>query len=106
MLEFRVNHTGALPVYALSAMETPGAKLRRLRRLRGLTLKQVAGAIEVSEQAVSAIELGKTKGAKPENFLKLCAFYEIEDPWRFVFEKSRSEVASDLRTRLSRRSGT
>lgn len=103
MLEFRVNHGAAECMYAFDTMETPGEKLRRLRKLRGLTLKQVAHAVGISEQGVSQIELGVTKGAKPENFLKLCAFYEIEDPWRFVFEKSRHEVAAELRVRLHRR---
>ena len=106
MLDVAVNHAGVVALYAIHPMDAPGAKLRRLRELRGLTLRQVAETIGISEQAISQIELGRTKGAKPENFLRLCAFFEIEDPWRFVFEKSRTEVAADLRARLRRRPGT
>jgi transcriptional regulator with XRE-family HTH domain len=82
-------------------MDTPGTRLRQLREMRDLTLQQVADVVGISAQAISQIETGVTKAAKPEHFLKLCAFYDV-DPYKVGFGKTKSEVASELRHRPKR----
>lgn len=106
MLKFHVNLAGRLPSYAGpmdSAVfpESPGARLRQLRNMRDLTLEQVAAIVGISAQALSQIETGVTKNVRPENFLKLCAFYDV-DPYKIALGKQKSEVASELRRRPTR----
>ena len=77
---------------------TPGGRLRQLRTLRGLTLDQLGAVVGISAQALSQIETGVTKNVRPENFLKLCAFFDV-DPYKIALGKQKSEVASELRRR-------
>lgn len=83
-------------------MSKSGERLRQLRALRGMTLEQVAQVVGISAQALSQIETGTTKNVRPENFLRLCAFYGV-DPYRVHFAKSAEEIAAELRTRRSTR---
>lgn len=98
MLEFHVNHTGGVSPYAIAMEDAVGTKLRTQRKLRDMTLEQVADAIGISPQALSQIECGTTKHAKPEHFLKLCAFYDV-DPYQLGFGKSKAEIAAEVRRR-------
>lgn len=86
-LEAAVNHAEGVPVYAYG-MDTPGNRLREMRKARGLTLEQVAKVAGISLQALSMIETGKTKNIRPDNFLRLCAFYDA-DPYYVVFGKPK-----------------
>lgn len=70
--------------------------------MRDMTLEEVADVIGISAQAISMIETGSTKGAKPENFLRLCAFYDV-DPYQIAFAVPKGEIASQLRLRRATR---
>jgi len=48
-----------------------GKRVSVRRKYLGLTQEQVAGAMEVSAQMISNLELGK-KAIRPENLVKLC----------------------------------
>ncbi len=106
MLKIHVNHAGEVPGYApqmdvLALPDSPGARLRQLRSMKGLTLEQVADAVGFTAQALSQIETGVTKNIRPEWLLKLCAFYDV-DPYRLVLGKQKSEIASEIRRRSTR----
>ena len=106
MLKMPVNHAGEVPGYAhlmepSAVADNPGARLRQLRTLKGLTLEQVADAVGFTAQALSQIETGVTKNIRPEWLLKLCAFYDV-DAYKLVLGKQKSEVVSELRRRSTR----
>lgn len=65
-------------------METMGERIKRVRENRGLDQKAVADIVGVTAAAISQWESGATKGIKPENFLRFCAYFSV-DPWAMVF---------------------
>lgn len=69
---------------------------------RDLKLEEVAEIIGITPQALSQIETGITKNVRPENFLRLCAFYDA-DPFRLIFGAGKGEIAAGLRTRRATR---
>ena len=58
-------------------METFGPYLRRLRRAKGLSLKQVEQAAEVSNAYLSQIERGIRKPPHPDILKRLAKVYEV-----------------------------
>ena len=58
-------------------METFGPYLKRLRRAKGLSLKQVEEAAEVSNAYLSQIERGIRKPPHPDILKRLARTYEI-----------------------------
>lgn len=101
LLSRNVNHARIKLAYH-EGMEQPGERLRRMRIDRDLKLEQVAEIIGISAQALSQIETGVTKNVRPENFLRLCAFYDV-DPYRVIFAAGKGEIAAQLRTRRATR---
>src|SRR5215472_7508428 len=67
-----------------------GERMRELRRSRGLTLEQVSSAMGITPQSLSQIELGVTKNIRQDNFLRFCAFFDV-DPWYVVFGHARGK---------------
>lgn len=63
--------------YALSMSAQFGAYMRTLRKQRGLTLKQVEKAAQVSNAYVSQIERGIRKPPHPEILNRLAAVYQV-----------------------------
>lgn len=59
------------------AMETFGSYLKQLRRAKGLSLKQVEGAAQVSNAYVSQIERGIRKPPHPEILKRLARTYDV-----------------------------
>lgn len=54
---------------------TLGAELRRLRRLKGDTLREVEEAIDISNAYLSQIETDKAKEPSPRILQKLAVYY-------------------------------
>lgn len=59
-------------------MSTPfGERLRALRHERGVTLKQLAHALGVSEAYLSAVETGRRPRPTPARVDQICAYFSI-----------------------------
>ncbi|MCX5175375.1 helix-turn-helix transcriptional regulator [Streptomyces virginiae] len=56
-----------------------GAELRRLRLARGLTSKQVAEQLLISQPKISHLENGR-RAIKPRDVRDLCGLYHVTDP--------------------------
>ena len=54
-----------------------GARVRALRAERGLTLKQMAAALEVSPAYLSALEHGRRGRPSPGLVRQVCAYFNI-----------------------------
>jgi transcriptional regulator with XRE-family HTH domain len=54
-----------------------GAKLRELRRARGITLKEMAASLEISSAYLSALEHGKRGKPSPMLVRQICTFFTI-----------------------------
>ena len=54
-----------------------GAKLRELRKLRGVTLKEMAASLEISSAYLSALEHGKRGRPSPMLVRQICTFFTI-----------------------------
>lgn len=54
-----------------------GAKLRELRRARGLTLQEMAQSLEISSAYLSALEHGKRGRPSPMLVRQICTFFTI-----------------------------
>jgi transcriptional regulator with XRE-family HTH domain len=54
-----------------------GAKLRELRRQRGITLKEMATSLEISSAYLSALEHGKRGRPSPMLVRQICTFFTI-----------------------------
>jgi transcriptional regulator with XRE-family HTH domain len=59
-------------------MSTPfGERLRALRAERGVTLKDLAGALGVSQAYLSALETGRRARPTPARVDQICAYFGI-----------------------------
>ncbi|MFD7734155.1 helix-turn-helix domain-containing protein [Kitasatospora phosalacinea] len=58
-----------------------GAELRRLRKSRGMTMRQIADFLDCSETRVSRLETGKLTGAvlKPGELRRLAELFGVDD---------------------------
>ena len=54
-----------------------GAKLRALRKARGLTLKQMAAALELSPAYLSALEHGQRGRPTPALVVQICEYFHL-----------------------------
>jgi transcriptional regulator with XRE-family HTH domain len=54
-----------------------GAKLRELRRARGITLQEMARSLEISAAYLSALEHGKRGRPSPMLVRQICTFFTI-----------------------------
>ncbi|MBV8538815.1 MAG: helix-turn-helix transcriptional regulator [Alphaproteobacteria bacterium] len=54
-----------------------GDKLRELRRKRGITLKQLAGALELSPAYLSALEHGHRGLPTPALIVQICEYFNL-----------------------------
>lgn len=54
-----------------------GAKLRELRKARGITLKEMAESLEISSAYLSALEHGKRGKPSPMLVRQICTFFTI-----------------------------
>jgi transcriptional regulator with XRE-family HTH domain len=54
-----------------------GAKLRELRKVRGITLKEMAASLEISSAYLSALEHGKRGKPSPMLVRQICTFFTI-----------------------------
>ena len=54
-----------------------GAKLRALRRARGLTLKQMAAALALSPAYLSALEHGQRGRPTPALVVQICEYFHL-----------------------------
>lgn len=54
-----------------------GARLRELRRARGITLKDMANSLEISSAYLSALEHGKRGRPSPMLVRQICTFFTI-----------------------------
>lgn len=83
MLKSEVNHVlGDVPYD--DHMETMGDRIRTLRESRTLSQEEMGKIVGISGAAVSLWESGATKGIRPENFLRFCAYFNV-DPYWVVF---------------------
>jgi transcriptional regulator with XRE-family HTH domain len=54
-----------------------GEKVRELRRRRGVTLKQLAGALEISPAYLSALEHGHRGRPTPALLVQICEYFHL-----------------------------
>jgi transcriptional regulator with XRE-family HTH domain len=54
-----------------------GEKLRELRRRKGVTLKQMAGALELSPAYLSALEHGHRGRPTPALIVQICEYFHL-----------------------------
>lgn len=54
-----------------------GEKLRELRRRKGVTLKQMAGALELSAAYLSALEHGHRGRPTPALIVQICEYFHL-----------------------------
>ena len=54
-----------------------GDKIRELRRQRGITLKQLAGALELSPAYLSALEHGHRGLPTPALIVQICEYFNL-----------------------------
>jgi transcriptional regulator with XRE-family HTH domain len=54
-----------------------GEKIRELRRQRGVTLKQLAGALELSPAYLSALEHGHRGLPTPAFIVQICEYFHL-----------------------------
>lgn len=54
-----------------------GEKIRELRRRRGITLKQLAGALELSPAYLSALEHGHRGLPTPALIVQICEYFHL-----------------------------
>ena len=80
MLKVQVNYALDVPTYAYP-MATMGSRIRDLRQSRGLTQDKMGEIVGVSGAAISQWETDTTKGIKPENFLRFCAYFSADPYW-------------------------
>lgn len=95
MLKSGVNYASGVPAYAYP-MATMGDRIRDLREGRKLTQEQMGVLVGVSGAAISQWESGATKGIRPENFLRFCAYFQV-DPYWVVFGSEGSPVPPSRR---------
>lgn len=54
-----------------------GARVRALREARGVTLKQLAGALEISPAYLSALEHGHRGRPTPALLVQICEYFHL-----------------------------
>ncbi len=99
-------------------MSTPfGLRLRELRHARGVTLKDLAEALGVSQAYLSALETGRRPRPTPARVDQICAFFGIiwdeaealkdlarlSQPRITIDTTALSPEATELANRLSQR---
>jgi transcriptional regulator with XRE-family HTH domain len=96
-----------------------GEKVRELRRKRGITLKQLAGALELSPAYLSALEHGHRGRPTPAFIVQICEFFNLiwddyeemhrlarlSHPRVVVDTRGLSPAATELANLLSERIG-
>ena len=83
MLKPEVNHALGVTAYA-GQMESMGDRIRTLRESRKLTQEDMGKIVGISGAAISLWESDQTKNLRPENFLRFCAYFNV-DPYWVVF---------------------
>jgi transcriptional regulator with XRE-family HTH domain len=63
---------------------TLGEELRRIRELRGVSLRQVETAAKISNAYLSQLETGKAERPSPHVLHTLATYYEV--PYEFLME--------------------
>jgi len=58
-----------------------GSRIRDLRLGRKLTQEEMGQIVGISGAAISQWESDTTKGIKPENFLRFCAYFSVDPYW-------------------------
>src|SRR4051812_17685307 len=96
-----------------------GEKVRELRRQRGVTLKQLAGALELSPAYLSALEHGHRGRHTPAFIVQICEYFHLiwddyeemhrlarlSHPRVVVDTRGLSPTATELANLLSERIG-
>jgi transcriptional regulator with XRE-family HTH domain len=54
-----------------------GAKVRSLRRARGITMKRMAGDLEISQAFLSALEHGHRGRPSPALLVQICEYFHL-----------------------------
>jgi transcriptional regulator with XRE-family HTH domain len=65
--------------YEHASVEIDGAKLRRLRKEAGMTVKDLAAKVNVSFSYMAAVERGDRKTVAPARYIEICAALDITD---------------------------
>jgi len=75
-------------------METIGSRLKRLRKSKGLTLRNLSKIIDISDTAISKIETGKTSSITISLGLKICKALDVPFPelWETNVVGEKSEL--------------
>lgn len=101
MLDSEVNYALGRPAYAGRQMTTMGERIKTLRKSRRLSQDQLGEIVGVTGASISQWELGTTKGIKPENFLRFCAYFQVDPYWVAFGDEGDSKSPSPTRVRIS-----
>jgi len=70
-------------------VKTMGQKLRKLRKLRGLTMVELAERLGITQAQISRLETGK-QGFRSATLTKVAAALGVKPIWFFIEEQPRS----------------
>lgn len=89
------RHTDSLKVHSVARM-TPGQRIRRARKLRGMTQPELAKAAGIKQSSVSEIETGETKVISGDTLIQICAALRIRANWVMTGKGDMETRDSDL----------
>jgi transcriptional regulator with XRE-family HTH domain len=72
-----------------SSVAVNGPVIRFLRQLRGYSMVDLSGAIEVHRSLLSKLESGATQRVSPRLFKRLLDVLGIDDPWVLMLAPAR-----------------
>lgn len=75
-------------------VDSPGKRLRQLRKSLGLKLREVAEASGVPVSTISDLENERSENPSGVNLTQLSAFYEVEPHWIVTGDGPKHIVAS------------
>jgi transcriptional regulator with XRE-family HTH domain len=81
MLKEQVNYALGHSAYSYSHMETMGSRIRTLRNSKNMSQEELGKIVGISGASISLWESDATRNIRPENFLRFCAFFDVDPYW-------------------------
>ncbi len=78
-IDIEIQSMTTLPLQTPSVYQPFGARLKDLRRSKGLTLEKVARAVKTHKGYVSGIENGKVRPPSPKFVTRFARFYKVDE---------------------------
>jgi len=71
-----------------------GGRIQHIRELRGMTISELARAIDIKQPSMSDIENGETKSPSAINLLRICEVLRA-NPWWIMTGQGDPETSAD-----------